>query len=272
MSGMPPRAPASPAARLALLMLAAITLVSLLGPLFAPNYPAVRVDLPLQGPSLKALLGTDDIGRDLLSRLLVGLGMTWLPSLAVVLASASVGTLVGLVAGAGDGIADFVLRRLVNVFRALPAPVMAIAAAAAFGPGLTTMTMTLALFGWPWYARRVRAQVRAARRESHYLAVRLAGVPLLPRLWRYLLPAALPSVAVAAALDLANTVLLVALLSFLGLGNPAPAAELGAMTASTLGLVMDAPLVPALPAALVFGLALAANIGGVVLRRRLVRT
>ncbi len=270
MSGTASRSPRDLAARLALAVLAAITLLALIGA-FLPRYdPTVPAGPPLASPAYWLLFGTDHAGRDLLSRLMTGAGVTWLASLAVVAVSVLGGCLLGLLAGAGEA-ADIALRWLLNLFRVLPAPIMALATAAALGPGLTNIAAALALFGWPWYARLIRAELRAARRQPYMDAVRLARVPAPIRLLRYSLPAALPAIAVTATVDLANAVLLVSLLSFLRLGDPAPAAELGAMTADALVYVLDVPAVAALPAFLVFGMALAANLAGEAFRRRLTR-
>jgi peptide/nickel transport system permease protein len=271
MSGIRRRAARDVPLRLVLAALLAITLLALLGLVFTPSDPSVRIGHVLQPPGWLIPLGTDDIGRDLFSRVLAGVSLIWLPSLAVVLAAASFGSLIGAVAGAAGGWVDLLLRRLITVFRAFPAPVMAMATAAALGPSLLNVTAALAMFWWPWYARLVRTKIRAVRLRPYADAARLAGVSPVAQLTRYLLPAALPSITVNAALDVGNVVVLFALLSFLGLGDDAAAPQLGAMTARSLALLPDVWRVPVAPAAAVFAMALAANTAGEVLRRRLPR-
>lgn len=269
MSGAQASAPRSGGLRWVIGLSLLITVLSVASLIYTPNDPGAHIGRPLLDPSRYVLLGTDEVGRDLLSRLAVGLALAWLPSLAVVLVCAAVGTLIGLVAGASDGVADLVLRRLIGLFRMLPAPVMALTCVALLGPGLQQILFGLAVFGWPFYARQVRAEVRATRRESHFMAVRLAGISYLPRLFRYLLPAALPRLAVTMANDVAGTVLLLSMLSYLGLGDPAPAAELGAMMAGGAAYVMDAPAPALLPLAATLGLAATARLAARVLHRRL---
>ncbi len=254
-------------AGLALAALGIITLLALASMIFLPHDPAARFSDPLSAASLDALLGTDEAGRDLLSRLLTGMTMAWFPSLAVVAVSAAAGTLLGLIAGASRGWLGRIAHIPINLLRVLPAPVMALAAVAVLGPGIHTLGTALALFGWPWYARVVRADILAARAAPYAEAARLTA----PGRWLYFLPVALPGVVPVIAYDLGNTVLILSLLSFLGLGDPSPAAELGAMTEHGLAFVMEYPRVAVMPAVLVFGMVLAANLTGTAFRRRLAR-
>ena len=268
MSGQrPPARRRLSAARLPLAALAMLTGLSIMGVFYTPHTPALRVDVALRSATWAAWIGTDEIGRDLLSRLWVGMAMLWLPSLGVVAVSAVAGCLLGTIAGMASGWLGRLAHVPINLLRALPAPVMALAAAASVGPGLGVTAAALALFGWPWYARMVRAEILAARQTPFGEAARLTA----PGRLFYFLPAALPRLAIAATFDLGNTVLLLALMSFAGLGDPAPAAELGAMTHNGIGFVLDYPRVALLPGLLVFGMALTANLAGAAFRRSLVR-
>lgn len=242
--------------------LALITLVALLAPHLTPYDPQLRVAEPFLPPSLAHPFGTDDIGRDLFSRVIIGIRLTWLPGLAIIVAGLSVGTLVGLVAGATGGWVDTGLQRLTELFLILPSTLIALAVVAALGPGLGNTMLAVALFWWPWYARIARTEIRAVAARPHAEAARLAGVRGPRLLFRYLLPAAVPSLLVTATLDVANVVLMLSLFSFLGLGTPAPAPELGAMTASTVSSLTVYWWLPIIPAAVIFVLCFAANLAG----------
>lgn len=254
------------AERLALAAMALITLVALLGPWLAPYDPYVRVAEAYQPPSAAHPFGTDEIGRDLLSRVILGVRLTWLPGLAIILASLLIGGLVGLLAGALGGWVDLALARLTDLFLVLPSTLIALAVVAALGPGLLNTLLAIVIFWWPWYARMTRAEIAAQAARPHVEAARLAGVSGPRLLGRYLLPGAVPTLLVTATLDVANVVLILSLFSFLGLGLPAPAPELGAMTARTLDNLTVQWWLPIMPAAVIFVLCLAANLAGDGLR------
>lgn len=239
-----------------------ITLVALLAPHLTPYDPQLRVADPFLPPSPAHLFGTDEIGRDLFSRVVIGVRLTWLPGLAIILAGLSVGTLIGLVAGAVGGWIDTGLQRFTELFLVLPSTLIALSVVAALGPGLGNTMLAVALFWWPWYARIARTEIRAVAARPHAEAARLAGVSGPRLLFRYLLPAAVPSLLVTATLDVGNVVLMLSLFSFLGLGAPAPAPELGAMTASTVSSLTVYWWLPIIPAVVIFVLCLAANLAG----------
>lgn len=252
--------------RAALVGLLILTLVAVLAPWLTRHDPNALVGAPFLQPSAAHPFGTDEIGRDLLSRVVMGVRLTWLPGLAVIVMGGTVGTLIGLVSGALGGWVDTVLQRVTDLFLVLPSTLIAIAVVAALGPGLRNTVIAISIFWWPWYSRIVRGEVKALAAQPHYEAARLAGASRVRRLTRYLLPGALPSIVVTATLDVANVVLIVTLFSFLGLGAPAPAPELGAMTARSLGSLTSAWWLPLFPAGVVFALAFAANLAGDGLR------
>lgn len=251
----------------AALALVGITLVAVLAPVLVPYNPLLRVGPAFGQPSWSHLFGTDEIGRDLLSRVVLGLRLTWLPCLAIIAISTAIGGLIGLAAGAAGGWTDLVIQRITDLFLVTPSTVIALAVVSALGPGTANVMLALALFWWPWYARIVRAEVRVVAAQPHAEAARLSGVKGLRFLLIYLLPGALPAVIVTASLDVANVVLVVAMLSFLGLGAPAPAPELGAMVARNLSELTGHWWLPILPALVIFVMALAANLFGDALRR-----
>jgi peptide/nickel transport system permease protein len=258
------------AARAALGPVAIITAVCLVAPLLAPHGSLdVTSAGPFAKPGVHALLGTDELGRDVLSRVLVGLRTSWLAALGVIALGAAFGSLVGALAGAFGGLVDTVLMRLTDLFLSLPAPVLAIAVVASMGPSLMHTLIALSIVWWPWYARIVRGEVRALAARPHAEAARLAGVSRTRLVLRHLLPGAVAPVVVTMSLDVGNLVLALAALSFIGLGAPAPAAELGAMSARGLDYLFGHPWVPLAPAVAVALLALAANVSGDLINRRI---
>lgn len=246
-----------------LLPVGIITLVALLAPLAAPHGTLEVIAAgPLQGPSSGNLLGTDEIGRDVLSRVLHGLRASWLAALGVIAVGAAFGALVGALAGGFGGWVDTILMRLTDLFLSLPAPVLAIAVIASLGPSLLHTLIALSIVWWPWYARIVRGEVRALAARPHTEAARLAGVSRWRLLRKHLLPGAVTPVVVTMSLDVGNLILALAALSFIGLGAPAPSPELGAMSARGLDYLFGHPWVPIAPAAAVALLALTANLLG----------
>ena len=231
---------------------------------FNPIQPVGRLNLPPLSPG--HLLGTDGIGRDLLSRTLIGIQVSWLSALVVVASGLLIGGAVGLVAGATGGWVDAVLMRVTDLFLALPGALVAIAIVAALGSGLVNTLVGVALVWWPYYARIVRGEVKALAARPHVEAARLAGVSWPRILLRHLLPGVVPTAVVTASLDVGNVVLLLAALSFLGLGQQAPAPELGADTARTLSQLLSQWWVPGVPGIAVLLLSLIANVGGDAIR------
>ena len=256
--------------RAALLPVGIVTLLVLALPLLATHgVRDVTAVGPFHPPSWSYPFGTDDIGRDVFSRVLYGMRESWLSALAVIAFGAAVGALVGALAGAFGGLVDMVLMRITDLFLALPAPVIAIAVVASMGPGLTHTLIALSVVWWPWYARIVRAEVRALASRPHADAARLAGVGRARLVLRHLLPGAIAPVVVTMSLDVGNLILALAGLSFIGLGAPPPSPELGAMSAQGLEYLLAYWWVPIAPAAGIALLALAANLLGDRANRRL---
>lgn len=248
-------------------LLVVLTLVAALARVLAPYDPVQplgRFNLAPLSPA--HLLGTDLIGRDLLSRTLWGVQVSWFSALAIVAIGLLVGGVVGLVAGAAGGWVDTVLMRLTDLFLALPGTLVAIAVVAALGAGLGHTLVAVAVVWWPYYARIVRGEVRAIAARPHVEAARLAGVSRSRLLLRHMLPGVIPTAVVTASLDVGNVVLLLAGLSFLGLGQQAPAPELGADTARALPQLLSQWWVPGIPGIAVLVLSLIANLGGDAIR------
>ena len=244
-------------------LLVLVTAVALLAPVLAPHDPLQPVGMPQQAPGQGGFwLGSDSIGRDVLSRALYGLRTSWLSALVVIASGVLIGGLLGLVAGTFGGFTDNVLMRVTDGFLALPAPVLAIAVAAALGPSLTHTLIAVAIVWWPFYARIVRGEIRTLAARPHVEAARLAGAGRLRLAVRHLLPGAVPATVVTASLDVGNLVVTLAGLSFLGLGQPAPAPELGADAARNLSFLLQQWWIPVMPGIAVMLLALAGNLAG----------
>lgn len=249
-------------------LLAVTTVIALFASQIATYDPVQPVgDLDLAPFSPHHLLGTDSIGRDLFSRTIIGIRTSWVSALVVVLIGLFIGGVVGLVAGAFGGWVDSVLMRLTDLFLAMPGALVAIAIVAALGPGIVHTLIGISIVWWPYYARIIRGEVRALAARPHIEAARLAGVGRVRLIMRHLLPGAVPTAIVTASLDVGNVVLLLAGLSFLGLGQSQPAPELGADTANTLDQLLNQKWVPLIPGLAVLLLTLIANVGGDALRR-----
>lgn len=249
-------------------LLVAVTLVALFARVLAPYDPIQPVgalNLPPLSPG--HLLGTDGIGRDLLSRTLIGIQVSWLSALVVVASGLLIGGTIGLIAGATGGWVDsLLLMRITDLFLALPGALVAIAIVAALGSGLSNTLIGVALVWWPYYARIVRGEVKALAARPHVEAAKLAKVGRTRILTRHLLPGVVPTAVVTASLDIGNVVLLLAALSFLGLGQKAPSPELGADTARALSQLLSQWWVPGVPGLAVLLLTLIANLGGDAIR------
>jgi peptide/nickel transport system permease protein len=251
-------------------LLVVVTLIALLAPLLAPHNPIQPAGLPQLPPGSGGfLLGTDSIGRDILSRVLIGWRSSWFAALAVITSGLLIGGTIGLVAGMRGGITDTLLMRITDGFLALPAPVLAIAVVGALGPGFVHTLIAVAVVWWPFYARIVRVEIRSLAARPHVEAARLAGAGPARIALRHLLPGAVPAAIITASLDVGNLVLTLAALSFLGLGQPQPAPELGADTARNLPYLLQQWWIPVMPGLAVMLLALAGNLAGDGLRNLL---
>jgi ABC-type dipeptide/oligopeptide/nickel transport system permease subunit len=252
--------------QVALVCFVALFVGCLVGPWFAPYDPVLPVGAPFERPSSTFWFGTDDIGEDIFSRVLYGARQSWLSALVVIASGVFVGTAVGLVAGSVGGWVDSVLMRTTDAFLALPAPVLALAVAAALGRSQRNLLIAVAIVWWPLYARIVRGEVRALTSRPHVEAARLAGTRGLTLWRRHLLPGAVPPILIAASLDIGGLILTIAGLSFLGLGAPLPAPELGGMTAQGLPYLLSSSWVALFPALAIFLIALTSNFAGDAVR------
>jgi peptide/nickel transport system permease protein len=255
--------------RLPAVILATWVLLALLGsaPWLAPQ--AVSLPEILQPPSAAHWLGTDDLGRPVLDRLLSGARVSLLVAVVSVVISAAIGIAVGLVAGYFGGWVDRVISRVIEVFLAFPGMLLAIALAAMIGPGIENVIIALSAMGWVGYARLVRVQVLALRGQDHVLAARALGRGDAAIMRLHLLPLVMGPVWVEASFGLAAAVIAEAGLSFLGLGIEAPQASWGGMIRDGVRYMLVAPHLVLAPGVALFLVVLAANQLGDALRDRL---
>lgn len=195
----------------------------------APHDPFAASGPRLSGPSLDHLLGTDTLGRDVFSRVLYGARQS-LPIAAVTIAvSVSLGCLIGAVAGYVGGVVDAILMRLADITMAFPSMLLAMAVTAALGPGLRNAFLAIIVVWWPIYARLARGQVLSLKERDHVVAARAIGMGRWTNLRKHVFPHAKTPILVSATMDLGMIIILIASLSFLGLGALPPSPEWGAM-------------------------------------------
>src|SRR5262245_6527311 len=211
------------------------------GTALAP-YPPTKTSLGerFQPPSAQHLMGTDNFGRDVFSRVLSGARISLQVALIVLSISVVIGFVVGAAAGLAGGMVDEALMRVTDLFLAFPALVFAAAIAATLGRSLENTMVALATVYWPWYARLVRAQVLVIAQQDYITATRAIGVPSWRVIWRHLLPNVFPLILVQLSLDAGYAILSTSSLSFLGLGAQPPSPEWGAMLTAAREFVREA--------------------------------
>ena len=250
-----------------LLVIVLLALLALLAPWLATHDPgAQNLSGRLLPPSAGHWLGTDELGRDVYSRLLYGGRVTLGMVVAVVVMVAPLGLAVGCVAGYAGGIWDRLLMRVTDVFLAFPRLVLALAFVAALRPGITSAIAAIALTAWPPYARLARAETLALRNADFVAAVRLAGASPFRIVLRHLAPLCVPSLVVRVTLDMSSIILTAAGLGFLGMGAQPPSPEWGAMIATARRFILDQWWVPTIPGIAIFVTSLAFNLLGDGLR------
>ena len=224
----------------------------------SPHDP-LQVDVAnrLQPASTEFLLGTDSLGRCVLSRLLHGARNSLLSAAVVLLTTVSVGTGVGLFAGFFGGRCDYLVQRLLEGVMAFPGLILALAIAGVLGPGLENAVLALCLVHWVGYARIVRNMTLSLRERTYVQASRIAGASSLDLLRRHILPEVAPAVLVVATLDYGRIIISIAGLSFLGLGAQPPAPEWGAMLSEGKSYMQVAPQLILWPGAMIAGIVLA---------------
>lgn len=253
----------------AVVVLVAFVVAALLAPLLAPHDP-YRLETPrkLEGPSVRHWLGTDELGRDVLSRLMFGARIS--------LTVGFVATGIGLVAGVGTGLVagyfrglDNSLMRLIDVMMAVPTILLAVAIVAVLGPGLYKVMIAVGIGALPAFARLTRSVVLSLREMDFVLASRAVGASDAFILRHHILRNVLPPILVYGSLHMASSLLAASILSFLGLGVQPPTAEWGAMVSGGRAYLRQAPLLSTIPSVAIFLVAMSFNLLGDGLRDRL---
>ena len=247
-----------------------LLLVALLAPVLSPYPPdAINYRVLLKPPGAEHFLGTDDLGRDILSRLLYGSRLSLLAGISAVFLSVLVGVPIGLIAGYVGGMVDELVMRVFDSIIALPPLVLALTISAVLGPGLVNATIAISIVAVPTYARLIRGQVLSIKNNDYVLAARSIGVPSWVVLFRHILPNVISPVIVQAALGIGFAIILESSLSFIGLGAQPPTSTWGSMVQISFQYLDLAPWFVIAPAIAIFLAVLGANLLGEGLRNSL---
>jgi peptide/nickel transport system permease protein len=251
-----------------MLIIIALVVVAAFADVLAP-YSATVGDLKnarLLAPSAEHWFGTDDLGRDIYSRIVYGARWTLYVVILVAIIAAPIGLLVGTVAGYAGGWTDTILMRITDIFLAFPKLVLALAFVAALGPGIENAVLAIAITSWPPYARIARAETLTVRNSDYIKAVQLMGASPFRIVLRHIMPLCISSLIIRVTLDMAGIILTAAGLGFLGLGAQPPLPEWGAMIASGRRFILDQWWVAAAPGAAILIVSLGFNLLGDGLR------
>jgi peptide/nickel transport system permease protein len=243
---------------------------AIIGPAITPFDPASQeLASRLATPSFAHPFGLDELGRDILARVLAGARISFVVGFTVVIVSAAVGTLLGAVAGYAGGRIDDVISRVIDTLLAFPGLLLAIALVAVLGPSLANVLFALTIIGWVGYARLVRGQVLRAREFEYVQAARALGASTARILWKHIIPTAIPAVVVQATLGMAGAIVGEASLSFLGLGVQPPTPSWGTMLNGGRAHILDAPHLTVFPGLAIALLVLGLNFLGDGLRDKI---
>jgi peptide/nickel transport system permease protein len=259
---------ANPLAIIGMLIILALLVIAAFADQLAPYSPIIG-DLRgsrLMAPDAAHWLGTDDQGRDILSRLIHGSRLTLFVVVLVAIIAAPIGLLIGTVAGYAGGWTDAILMRITDIFLAFPKLILALAFVAALGPGIENAVIAIAITSWPPYARIARAETMTVRNSDYIAAMRLMGASPTRIVLRHIMPLCISSLIVRVTLDMAGIILTAAGLGFLGLGAQPPLPEWGAMIASGRRFILDQWWVAAAPGVAILIVSLGFNLLGDGLR------
>ena len=255
--------------RIGLVIVTVAIVAALLGPVVWPyDSSAQELARRLQPPSFSHPLGLDELGRDILARLLQGARISLLVGIAVVSVSSVVGMLFGSIAGYFGGLVDDIISRAIDILMAFPGILLAIALVAVLGPSLVNVVLALSVIGWVGYARLVRGQALRAREFEFVQAAKASGASAARIVVRHVLPTAIPAVVVQATLGMAGAIIAEASLSFLGLGVQPPTPSWGTMLDAGRAHLFDAPHLTIFPGLAIATLVLGFNFLGDGLRDR----
>ncbi len=258
----------NPLAMIGLTITVLLILMAVFAPYLAPHDPiAQELARRLMPPGTPGnWLGTDDFGRDILSRIIFGSRITLYIVLLVILTAPVVGLIIGTVAGYFGGWTDEILMRITDIFLAFPKLILALALVAVLGPGMENAVLAIALTSWPPYARVARAETLTVRNSDYIAAVRLQGAGAIRVIWGHVMPMCLPSVIIRVTLDMAGVILTAAGLGFLGVGVQPPLPEWGLMISSGRKFLFEQWWVATMPGLAIFIVSLGFNLLGDGLR------
>ncbi len=252
---------------LGLVVVVILLLAAAFAPLLATHDPLIQnLGQRLQPPSTQHWLGTDELGRDVYSRLLFGARVTLGIVFAVVVLVAPIGLAIGCIAGYYRGATDAILMRVTDIFLAFPRLILALAFVAAIKPGIGSAVIAIALTTWPPYARLARAETLVLRDADYIAAVRMAGASHRRIILRHIMPLCLGSLVVRVTLDMSSIIIFTASLGFLGMGAQPPSPEWGAMIATARRFLLEQWWVPLIPGVAILVASLAFNLLGDGLR------
>ena len=244
-----------------------LILAAVAAPLLATYDPGIQnLANRLAKPSAAHWFGTDELGRDIFSRIVYGGQVTLGMVVAVVIMVAPLGLAVGCIAGYFGGALDRILMRTTDVFLSFPRLILALAFVAAIKPGVTSAIFAIVLTAWPPYARLARAETLTVRGTDYIAAVRLTGASSARIILRHIVPMCIGSLVVRVTLDMSSIILTAAALGFLGMGAQPPSPEWGAMIATARRFILDQWWVPTIPGIAIFVASLAFNLLGDGLR------
>jgi peptide/nickel transport system permease protein len=253
----------SPLTFLGFIIFTGFIVTAVTAPYLAPYDPyQMNLDQAFQPPTADHLFGTDELGRDVLSRVIWGSRISTLVGLTVVSISLLIGTILGAIAGYIGGLTDEVIMRFTDLVLAFPSMILALALAAALGPGLDNAMIAMSITWWPWYARLVRGQVLSLREAGFVEAAKCVGARGVRILFRHILPNSFGPVIVNASMDFGWTILTAAALGFLGIGAQPPQPEWGLMINIGRTYFMDKPWMAMFPGLAIFVVVLASNLIG----------
>jgi peptide/nickel transport system permease protein len=254
-------------AMLGLAIVLALIVIAIFAPLVAPYDPNAQILADrLQFFSWAHPFGTDDLGRDIYSRIVYGSRLTLYIVVLVAIIAAPIGLLVGTTAGYFGGWLDMVLMRITDIFLAFPKLVLALALVAALGPGIENAIIAIAITSWPPYARIARAETLTIRNSDFIAAVRLQGASRARIIWSHIVPLCTSSLIIRVTLDMAGIILIAAGLGFLGLGAQPPLPEWGAMISAGRRVLLSHWWVATVPGIAIFIVSLGFNLLGDGLR------
>lgn len=242
-------------------------IVGILAPFIAPNDPnLLDIRHKLEPPSGQFPLGTDHLGRCILSRLIYAIPYSLGTAFLVMLITVGIGTLVGVFAGYKGGIVDSIFMRLCDIFLAFPNLILILAIVGMLGPGLINVLIAASLVQWVWYARMVRGMVLGVKKQNYILAARVSGTPAWSIVCQHILPNIAPQIVVLATLDIGWVILSISGLSFLGLGIQPPTPEWGTMLNDGRQYLRSNPMLMIYPGTMILLVVVAFNLLGDALR------